>query len=265
MKNQNNTATNWNELASKSFCIGFFLLCIYLVLKYAVSVFIPFAVAYVFSLAVVPMADFLSRKSKLPKKLCAAVCVSIIFALAAFFLFWGVKRLSSEVGTLVADAAQGRGDIARVLAELGRIIEEVSSKVGIAETFSSNMVIESGGMGARIAGFIYDLSTKAVSAVSSHIGGFVGKTLSTAPSFFISSLVTLVSCFYFCMYKESISSGIKSLLPAVCRDRMLHLISVAKLALVRYAKAYLVLMALTFVEIFAGLIILKVKYEVVNH
>ena len=84
---------DWGTVASKIFCGAVAVLLFYLLAKYALGALMPFAAAYLFSLVIVPAASFISKKTGLPKKFCAFLCLTLSFFLFGALLFFGVKRL----------------------------------------------------------------------------------------------------------------------------------------------------------------------------
>ena len=69
--------SDWQELAAKLFCLGFFALLVYLLFKYAFAAFFPFLIAYLVSLLINPLSSTTAKRTGIPKKLCAAIYVTL--------------------------------------------------------------------------------------------------------------------------------------------------------------------------------------------
>ena len=249
----------WVTSASKLFCIAVSLLFLYLLVKYAFSALVPFAVAYLFSLLIVPSASYTSKKTGISSRLWAVVYVTVVLLSLAALLYFGVRRLVSELSELVESASRGEGELATLLSALTDAIEGMSSSDGWLSRLvgSENF----GALTEKLGGLISGLGEQIISFAASYLGTLVGNTVTATPSFLLGVAVTVIACYYFCADSAKISSGIKGLIPAAYRDRVIRGVSVAKRAMKRYAKAYLILMAMTFSEVFIGLSILKVKYS----
>ena len=237
-----------NALAAKLFCIGFFALVIYLVFKYVMAVLLPFALSYVVSLIITPLAQKAAEKTKMPKRLCAAVFVSVAIALIVALVSFGVSRLMEEARELISGGESGFSGVASLISTAKRPFEFIFNKLGIEGTSTFEKIAGSfeGKMFEITSGFVADTLSSAVSK---------------APSIFIGIAVTVVSTYYFCTDGASLREGIKKALPQKYRDNVARTASLGVLAIKKYAKAYLLLMLITFVEVFVGLSVLKVKYS----
>ena len=64
------------------------LLTIYLLLKYAVGILFPFAIALCVGAVVYPLSERMSKFSHLPRKLCATLLLLLFLAVIGSCLFW---------------------------------------------------------------------------------------------------------------------------------------------------------------------------------
>ena len=65
-------AFNWQKAASMLFCAAVGLLTLWLTLRYALGILLPFLTAYLLSRAVRPLADRLTKWTRLPRSVAAA-------------------------------------------------------------------------------------------------------------------------------------------------------------------------------------------------
>ncbi len=246
------------RLAEKLFCAGFFTLCAYLLLKYAIGALLPFAFAYLISLIISPISGAISKKMKLPIKLCAAVCVILSVALLSYLVYIGISRLAKEVELLLERMKSGEGEFLLV-------IDRVSSS---ARSFLSRFEFPSrigGGASDGLSGAMAKLFSSLRDGISSFIGSRIpsalGQIISKAPQLFIGFFVTLMASYYFVADREKIREGIKMLLPKSARLGASRYLSKISYALRRYARGYLLLMLLTFIFSLIGLSVLGIKYS----
>ncbi len=248
--------SDWQELAAKLFCVGFFALLVYLLFKYAFAVLLPFVIAYIVSLVVNPLSSATAKRTGIPRKLCAAIYVTLaILALFGGIAFF-VHRLFLEIEEFIS-GEEGKSVLSQAVSAMSNMLNSVRDKLSISENES---LAGLGGVGNKLYGFVAEVEKNVVNAVSSAIPSVLSGIVSGAPSIFIGVAVTVMACYYFCMDGGAISVGIKKAIPERYRQKLTGFISLSKTALKRYLKAYLILMLITFCEVFAGLLILKVKY-----
>lgn len=246
-----------SSLAERLFCTGFFALCAYLLLKYAIGALLPFAFAYIISLIISPVSEAISKKMKLPIKLCAAVCVILSVALLSYIVYIGASRLAREIELLLERMKSGEG-------ELLTVIDRASSTArGFFSKFELLSRIEGDTFG-RFSGTIAKLFASFRDGITSFIGSklpsALAEIISKAPQLFIGFFVTLMASYYFVSDREKIKNALKMLIPASMRSSVQYYISKVFYALRRYARGYLLLMLMTFVFSLVGLSILRVKY-----
>ena len=239
----------WRELAAKLFCIGFFATVIYFLLEYAFSALLPFIAAYLVYLIIEPVSRATSRLTGIPRKLCAAVYVTLCLAV----LFWlgalCVERLFSEAQELLS---REKGS--------GVFSEAIVSVSGMLEKFN---IYDNGALGLasdKLYAVLAGLEESAVTYIASTAGKLVSGAVSRAPSVFIGGVVAVTSCYYFCIDGEALGEKIKKAIPLRYRQRISGIAELVGSAIKRYVRAYLFLMLITFFEVFVGLSVLRVKY-----
>ena len=257
MENRKKEGMDWLTVASKIFCGAALFIFFYIFIKYALAALMPFVIAYIFSLIIDPVAAFLSKKTRIPKKLCAFVALSLIIILLGVLLCLGIRRLVGEVSALMESASRGEGGLVKLFDLVGEALEKLREKFGFAEKLSEGSF---GRISEDALCSLSDAGEKLISSFIEGVGGFLKRIISATPSFLIGVAVTVLSSYYFCVDKENVNMGFKKLMPSKYRADILGFLQKLKGAAKKYAKAYLILMSLTFVEIFVGLLILKVRY-----
>ena len=248
--------SNFDErgLASKLFCIGFFALCAYFAFRYALGALLPFIIAYIVSLFIIPLAKKTSEKTKIPNKICAAVYITLAIALAIFVGVISVGRLVREAEALVLNGEGVFDSIRKALDTLRAPIELLRSKIKVGDENTLASFDKS------FEEILSGIEKRVIDAISGGVANIVSSIVSHTPSIFIGVAVTVMSCYYFCMSGGVIGEGIKKTLPPKYRANVIRIISLIKTAVKKYARAYLVLMLITFFEVFVGLLILNVRY-----
>ena len=236
---------SWRELAAKLFCIGFFAIAVYFLLEYAFSALLPFIIAYLVYLIIDPVSRVTSHLTKLPRKLCAAVYVTLGLIVLFFVGALCAERLLSEAQELLS-REKGSSVFGEALATVSGMLEKFN--------------ISDGGVSDKLYAIFAGLEESAVSYIASTVGRIVSGAVSRAPSFFIGGVVTVTSCYYFCIDGEALAEKIKKAIPLRYRKRASVIAALAGKTIKRYLRAYLLLMLITFFEVLVGLSVLRVKY-----
>ena len=248
----------WLNGASKLFCISCLVLFIYLLFKYAFSVILPFIIAYIVSLAINPLAELISRKTKIPKKLCAGIFVTLAVALLLVVSMLLVKRLFLELREFVAIGEDGSSKLEELYSRVSGIFEAIRGKLSFSKNIGESEWIES--LKERVQTFMTNVGERIMVSVSEALPNMVSGVVARAPSIFIGVIVTLMACYYFCIDGKIINEGIKKAIPIGYREKAVSFVGICKTSAKRYFNAYLILMLITFVELLIGLLVLRVKY-----
>ena len=100
-------SVNWQRTAAMLFSAAVGLLALWLTLRYAVGILLPFLLAFLLSRVVKPLSDRLAKRTRIPKSVSAAglviLAVGVASALAAGGIWRGIRELSRLADELAAD------------------------------------------------------------------------------------------------------------------------------------------------------------------
>ena len=231
----------WSERAARLFCICVWTVAVYVGVKYLFPVLAPFFVAFTVSAVVSWMAKAVSKKLHIPYALCAALVMTALMLVVGIGMFYFCRQLLTEIKrTLATLSVGGITDLERIFSIVLRI-PALSGLVGGAQEIKSD---------------IYEIIRKVLSAFGGSISTFLGSAIRATPTFFVGSIVTVVSCYYMSLGFDGICAFIKSLLPKRAADRAGDIKNGFFSAIGGYMRAYAMLFVLTFVEALVGLLIL---------
>ena len=227
----------------------------YILIKYAVGVILPFAVAYLVAALISPLVCVLSEKLRLPKRLTAAVLVLLILLLIGFAAYLGISRLYEEIAGLVRRIESRDESLIAPINGLFSKIRDFFSRFRFFEAIEEASGIED--VGKKISAAIFDSAYSLLSRIPESLASLIGK----APRLFIGFFVTVMACYYFVCDREKIKEGMRTFLPRRAFDTVSKYALRAQNALGKYARGYLFLMLITFIESFLGLLFLGVRYS----
>lgn len=240
----------------KNFLIRFLfysviLLLAYAVLKYALPFLTPFFVAFCIALLLKPVINWVVQKTKLGRKPVAVlllitfyILVGLLLAVAGtrialFFrdLFYLLPRMYDTV--LVPALDQVQATIEGWVATLDPALTDLFTSAG--ESLS-------------------DALATIVSALSGWALGLVTGAAGSVPAFLVKFFVTIVASFFFVSDYYTITSFLTRQFSKKTRDLIFKIEKKCFDVLRSFARAYAILLSVTFIELFIGLSLLRVDY-----
>ncbi len=230
--------------------LALILLLAFLFLEYALGWVMPFIIGFLIAAALKPVIRFLADKTKIPKRACAFLVVLLGYILVGFLLWLIGDQLSQaikafslnlpgfyneEILPFLESANRGLLDFAHFLSP------DLASQV--ADILSSML----DGLQASLL----DISTSVLS-------GLAGAS-AKVPLLLISLIFTILSSLFISMDYDSVLSFIKRQFPEKSKTLLGEIRICLKETLLRYGKAYLILMCITFIELSVGFLALGVK------
>lgn len=220
------------------------------------GVLLPFLFAWVLSLAIAPAAGALAKKTHLARG------------------FWAVLLLLLLLGALVAGISAG---VARGVRELEELLAELLRQGDFSaegETFDWFGRITAGvglfrraEVGARYEAFraefndmVGEMLSSLAGSLSAKLPGLAGKLIAAMPSALLFVAVTVIAGFYFCLEPGQVGRFLETHLPERLAGRLPRWRARIRSVSFRYLRAYLLILFVTFLELFVGFLILRVKY-----
>lgn len=249
---------DFKRLASILFCILVALLALFFVGKYVIAAVMPFLIALGIAFLLRPAVDFLSERLKLPRKLCAVLLLILLFLLLGLLLTLAANRLLYELGRLVEHLSGESERIGEFLSGVLSRVGGISSRIPILKDIIALEGLET--LGAQIDGMLKDLAKNLVSSLTTRIPNFISRFVSALPSFFLFLIATVIATVYFTMDPDTVNAALTALLPRATAYRLPIFKQNARLMAGKYLRAYLLLLFLTFCELFVGFSVLQVDY-----
>lgn len=227
-------------------CLGL----VYAVLKYALPLFMPFLLAFLIAFILKPLIRRIADKTPLSRSLTAVLLLILFYAIVGTLLVLLSVRIIVTVGGWF-------GDLPRLYRES---IEPVITSIGAS---LDHLFV---GMDPALAAFFDTASQSISNAVSTVISAISSGALNMAtrvagqvPWVLAATLITIISSFFFVVDYQRISTFIVRQMSPHIRRLVFVIKDYVVNVLFRFARAYLILITLTFVEVSIGLLILRVE------
>ena len=248
----------YTETAAKIFCIVAALFFIWFLFEYTLAILLPFAIGFAIGVPIHLLSRRICRHSRIHPKLCSLILLLAFLILLSFAIFKGINRLLFEVESLIISLqSEDSGHIAH-LTSISESIKNISQKIPFIGQLERIEGLE--GIGDAINQRISEYIDSSLSKLADTLPSLGLKIAKSAPRLLIGVIVTALSCFYFATDYSGIKEGALGVLSPTARERSTRLFSLCAESLKKYLRAYLVIMVITFAEVFVGLLILGVPY-----
>ena len=238
------------NIVIKAFFYALILLIIYLAFKLFLGPLLPFLLAGALVLSLQPLVGLLNKKFQMKRN-----PTSIALVLAVYIIVIGLTAVTVRTVYLQ-------------LTDLIRSLPQYTDSV----TVSVNTVLERmrsflGKMPDIGGEWLKDIPSAALDTAIQKIGvfatDFAAGFAAGVPSFLLSLAVMIIASIYIAKDYSAFSNYMHSIIP----ERIIikfHLIKTTVLSKVaKLIKGYLIIIVLTFFELFIGLLFLKVKYALI--
>lgn len=230
--------------------VYFFLPSILELIGFLVSLFLPFLLGYLFSLAVNPLADMLQKRLKIPRGMSAVLVIVLIVGILGGIVTLGIWKIVDEVRMVYTQFPAIYSNIQRVVHSFGDKMSIIYDNLpgNIQQALSAI----GGGISERTADFINVKSTPVVD--------YAGNFAKALPSVFVAVIVFVLSSYFMVSDNRAVSEAVNKIIPERFSERVNIVKRELKKYLGGYCKAQVILMFIAFVIIFIGLSILDVNY-----
>ena len=255
---------------------------IFLIVKYALGVCLPFVTAFLVAVLLQRPKNFLVRKTPLKKGAASAILVLVTLAvIIALIILLGaslvneIKSFISYLGSLLSDWQTYLDNIKNWLLETSQKLPKALAN-SAAETINdlyATIVAKLSGETAEIAADAAEAAADtaqqgassifssiggsfSLSSLSSPISGIVSK-VTQIPSVLIAAIMSIVACCFMTSDYDRIKRFIKAQFPENKQKDLSRGKELLKTSLGKMGKAYGLIMLITFSEITIGLYILK--------
>ena len=250
--------TDYRRAANITIIVAGIVLAAWIFLRYAISALMPFLLAAVISALVSPVSAWISKKTKIPKKLTSAVVLILLFTLISALFYLAISRLIGELGNLLARLSEDPELIGNTLSSLIDRVTGNGSHFSFLQSIFESESLKS--LGIDLSGLLRDAIGSLISSLTSALPSAAIYILKEIPSWLLFLIVLLIAAYYFSSDGESVGRGLSSVLPTKWQARLPMIKDKFKRTVTGYIKAYLLLMLLTFFEMLIGLTVLGVEY-----
>ncbi len=219
---------------------------IYFLLKYAFFLIFPIFLAFLFSEGIRKSLQRLTPLSPVTKRILTVLVLLIFFSLLSLITVLFAERVIHYTTSFASFLSKNMENIARFCKDKAVLLEETLSRFLRTDIQS------------RFTLYLPDIFGKFLQRIIEYVPGWVGSFAAFIPRFFISSIIFLVSCYYFSCDWTKISNFLTKKISKEKADLITRLKKQFFVSLTGFIKAYLLLFLLSFSQLFLGLVLLRV-------
>ncbi len=224
--------------------VGVAVGAVFVFFKYLFSVLLPFVLGFLLSLLLRPAMRLIRFRTNVSKKIISALLVSVCGAFAVFILYLSSARLyreGRELVTMLSENMKGENPLSYF-----KDIPLISSLVSVAENTGVDIL--------KTAGHFFE----------EKIPSLVGTLAEFLPNFIFFFAAFVFSAVYFLSDYDKIRSFCREKLSGGMFSKLGFIKRKTVSAICGFLKGYLLIMLLTFAELFLGFIILGVDYALLT-
>lgn len=223
----------------------------YIFLKYLFAPLLPFLLAWIVAMLLRPAIERITRRTRLPRKAVAVLTVSFVFLLLFGLLTVLCTRIVGEIGKLSED----------LISEAGTLIEELFSSVGqLSGRLPFLDGIDDPETLAQIESGLLTMVEGALSSFSARIPNFLLGLIASLPGILLFIMALIVATYYLGIDVGTINAFLAKQLSEPSRQRLFAAKKKLMSAGIKYVKAYLMILLITFVQLWIGFLCLKLPY-----
>lgn len=226
------------------------ILIIFLLLKYIIPFFMPFLIGFFISIILKPISRLICKKSNISCKICGTLVVVITYTLLILLI--------CIIGSKVIEAIQSFYGSSNSIYE-NYIMPYIYKANEFTITIMSQILPNLTEQTNDIIKIVTNGLNQTISTISHSIIIWVAKIGMSIPNFLIGLMFAIMSSIFISSDYNNIASKITKLFPQNKKTLIFKTKMYTIQTITKYAKAYLILMFLTFIELIIGFLILGIE------
>ena len=225
------------------------ILLLYVILKYLLPIFLPFIISFFLVSLVRPLIDKICNKTRASKFFVTIFVIFLVLVLIGTGIVFALITIIEQIGNIFESLSQNLSQDTNYITSIFSFISKIEEKI----PFVNNLTNES------VYSLVTDMMTESIKNLSVRLTSGVARVIMSLPQIMVTLIVMLLSLFYFAKDYEKIGKKIISFLPSKISERAPQIKNDIISVVSKYLKSYLLLMLITFFELFVGLLVLGIK------
>ncbi|NLK39266.1 MAG: sporulation integral membrane protein YtvI [Clostridiales bacterium] len=249
---------NWNRAAAVFICLVGGCVGIYLLFKYALAPAMPFLLAWLTAIAIRPVAAYISRRTKIPLRITSVILMLLVLCLIGILIFVISSRILYELRSLISRLGSDMELVEDYIQRITDFFNGLADKVPLLRGLSESEQLEEiwNRVNEIASGMIEDFIMR-ISAVLPAIITFILRSL---PDVLLFVVISIIAAFYFALDLQTVNKAVLDALPPKWAQGVQRARQNVSGTILKYLRAYLFLMVITFIQLLIGFLILEIDY-----
>ena len=235
----------WKVIVSLAFSLIGTILFIYIGI-WALSFFMPFVIGWFLAFVASPLVLWLEKRLKIVKKLSSAIVVILVLVGCVALIYFAGSKLWNEVSSLIRNFPE-------LYQDLEKGLTEISGK-GLPEGVQNGFQTMAANLDKTAGDLIAGISEPTVEAAGNFAKGI--------PSILVSTIVTIISAYFFISDREAVLIWAKKISPEPIVKRMTMVMDNLKYAVGGYLKAQFKIMGVVFLILLLGFSVMRIHFSI---
>lgn len=245
----------YKRIAIILFYIAVGLAAAYLFFKYLFGLVLPFIIAYLIAAALQPVVRFLCKHAKVPKKLSVLVLVLVATTLLGVLCYFAVNRIYTEL-TILSQNVKSFIDYVRSDEQYAKsLIDKISGAIPFVD-----MSDRLGKIWENLDRELEEGLLSIANKLSGSVLPILGSIIAFVPNALVTIVVVIISTYYFATDFRKINKFIMAQLPEKTANGLRIFKKEFVGTIIKFLRAYGLIILITFLELFVGFTILGIKY-----
>jgi sporulation integral membrane protein YtvI len=217
-------------------------------LKYLFVWLLPFIIAWGIATLINPLVGWLTNKLHCPAKISSAISVTITIAVVGLILYFAIGKISRELMEFVQRQNILKSGPDNMYDRLHNVLSELLQRFSfgydskdLATQLLDNLSDSLSGLTTKIISFVTDIAAK-------------------IPSLLLLVIVTIISSYFISSDFDRIKKFIAIQIPVKFRPWLGDMQEYLIKTVFKFVKSYLLIMSITFIELFFGFTFLRLDY-----
>lgn len=246
------TREKYLKIFTNLLVISAIILGIVFIVPRVISFFMPFVIGWLLAMLANPIVKFMESHLKIVRKHSTVVVIIGALALVILIIYVAGVNVVRQTGNLIADIPQIIESVQTDWNDIQKNLSVVYNRLpeGIQESMTNGYenIVDS------LSGMVGKLGVPTVNAV--------GSFAQNIPSALISTIMTILSSYFFIADKERVEEMVKKYTPQSIKKYVSMIWKEFKRIVGGYFAAQIKIMGIVMILLFLGFLILKVKYAI---
>ena len=221
----------------------------FLFLKYILKIILPFVISFVIVSMVRPLIDKICTKTKASKFFVTIFVLCILSVLIVAALVLVVSAAAEQIGNIFEAIVANLSMETNYVTKLFELISGLEKKIPFINSITNESMYT----------LVTEMITEGVKSLSLKLTSQMASIIAKLPEIMVSFIVMLLSVFYFAKDYDKIGKKLLSFLPSSVSKKAPQIKNDIILVVSKYVKSYILLLLITFAQLFSGFLILGIK------